>query len=653
MPRFPNPDVMSSCCSCHAVPPVRKAQANKTVLDGNWHRNLHLGLAILLAGLSMTFSLALNLDPPDEPIRTALHLVLASFTGMGLLVLGWPILRGALVPRLSLEHLYLIGLLGAYAASLYSTFSGVGHIYYEVVLILLAIYHLGRFALRDHTDKAADLARHLPGMETSAQVILDNGIQQRPAAEVLVGQQVRISPDELVPIDGVIVRGRAFIEELAHTGEPFPAARQPGDRVLAGSLVLDGIIDVAASCSGKDRELDRLLAACRDTVPSPAENLAQRVLAGFVPTVIIVALGTAAFWILVMHSPAAALFNALAVTIVACPCAFGLAVPIAARKSLMRLRLLGIVAQKPDLIERLAVVDAVAFDKTGTLSHPRLGLDALDVTADAPLELTAWLAAIQRRSTHPVARPFWNLSQPAILTNLSIEALPARGIEARFTHLGIVRRLRIGNEFLLDDPSQAVDSGARKLYVLLENQLVAVARLTETPRESALQTLDELRDLGVRRILLTGDTACPPEYRDSLEIYTALTTADKAKLLNAYRDDGQHVLFVGDGLNDSEGLSAAHLGIALRSGSGAAQAAAHAMLIHDDLSVIPQAITIARTARRRLVRLLTFSLAYNGIGMALAATGLLHPVAAALLMFASSATVLTAVNRPLDLAAKD
>lgn len=395
--------------------------------------------------------------------------------------------------------------------------TGPSDIYYEVVLILLAIYHLGRFALRHHTEKAADLAHHLPGMETPAQVITDDGIQTRPAAEVMAGQRVRIGPDGLVPVDGIIVSGLAFIEELAHTGEPFPAARQAGDRVLAGSRVLDGTIDISATSSGRDRELDRLLAACRDTIASPAENLAQRVLAGFVPTVIVVALGTAAFWSLVQHNPAAALFNALAVTIVACPCALGLAIPIAARKALMRLRLLGLVAQQPDIIERLAAIDAVAFDKTGTLSHPRLGLEALEVVANAPPELAGWLAAIQRRSTHPVARPFWNLSQPAQLADLSIEVMPAHGIEARFTHNRIAHRLRIGNELLLVDSTQPVVSTTRCLYILIESKLVVVVRLTESPRETALDTLDKLRDLGLRRILLTGDTSCPPIYREALD----------------------------------------------------------------------------------------------------------------------------------------
>lgn len=634
----------ASCCSCQPTPATRLRLPSAT----GWHRHLHLGLAILLAGLSMTFSLALNLDPPDEPVRTILHSGLATLTGIGLLVLGWPILRGAMVPRLNLEHLYLIGLCGAYAASIASTVTGIGHIYYEVVLILLAIYHLGRFALRHHTEKAADLARHLPGLETTAHVITSDGIRTIPAADVETGQLVRVDADHLVPVDGIITSGRAFIEELAHTGEPFPAVRAPGDRVLAGSRVLDGTLDITATRSGRDRELDRLLAACLDTIPSPPEDLASRVLAWFVPAVVAIALGTAAFWLLVGNSPAGALFNALAVTIVACPCALGLAIPIAARQALLRLRLLGFVARKPDLIERLAVIDTVAFDKTGTLSHPRLGLDALEITADAPPELAPWIAAIQRRSSHPVARPFWNLARPAELADLTIETLPARGIEARFTHHGTAHRLRIGNELLLEKTPAPHDSANRRLHILLDDEPVAIARLAESPRKTALETLETLRAMGLQRILLTGDTACPADYHDALQVHTALTAEQKADFLRAHHRAGQRVLFLGDGLNDSEGLRAAHLGIAMGSGTGAARATARAILTHDDLSVLPQAIAIARATRHRLVRLLTFSLGYNSVGISLAATGLLHPVAAALLMFASSATVLTVVNRPCN-----
>ncbi len=633
----------ATCCKCSApAMPAEKSRPSPL-------RHLKMALAILLAGLSMTLTLGLNLDPPDEPLRTIFHGILATITGAGLVFLGWPVLRGAWVPRLTLEHLYLIGLAGAYAASLYSSWTGIGHIYYEVVLILLAIYHTGSFFLESRTREAGDLASHVPGLATIARRIARNGVDEVPAADIRAGQRVRVEAGEFMPVDGVICDGRAFVEELAHTGEPFPAVRGPGDSVLAGARVLDGTLGVDATADGRDRELDRLLAACRAAEPSPTEHLARRVLAWFVPAVVTVALATWVYWTWPAGDPAAAWFNALAVTIVACPCALGLAVPLASRTALMQLRMRGLIPHQPDVIERLAKVDAVAFDKTGTLSHPRLGLERLEARPGAPAGLPAWIAAIQRQSTHPVARPFWNLTTPAELEDLQIRSLPALGIEARFTHEGNRHTLRIGNEQLRENAPQAPDAGpGRKLIVMLDGKWVATAHLAEAPRDSAAATLDALRDHGIDRLLLTGDTSCPAVYQEAMETHTGLTTAAKAAMLRDMQEQGRRILFVGDGLNDSEGLANAHVGVALRSGSESAQATARATLAHDDLSILPGVIRMARGMRTRLVRLLTFSLAYNAIGITMAATGLLHPVAAALLMFASSITVLVVVNRQHD-----
>jgi cation transport ATPase len=630
----------SCCCSCPEPASVKSTRPETTA----WLRHFRLGLAILLAGLSMTLSLALNLDPPEAATRTLLHAILASLTAAALIALGLPILRNALVPRITLEHLYLIGLLGAFTASLYSSITGIGHIYYEVVIILLAIYHLGRFALRHQTQKASDLARHIPGLQATAQLMTHDGTEPIPAASVVPGQRLRVAPGETVPVDGLIAMGSAFVEELAHTGEPFPAARQPGDRLLAGSRVLDGTIEITATAPGSGRELDRVLAACRDAPPSPAENLARRILAFFVPTVIATACITAVVWAVVLKQPASALFNALAVTIVACPCALGLAIPIASRKSLVRLRLLGLQPQVADLVERLAAIKLVAFDKTGTLCHPRLGIERIETQSDAPAQLTAWLAAIQRHSTHPVARPFWSLGQPAILDDLQIQPLPGRGIEASFRAEGKLHQLVIGNDLLVNEA--VATTGPRRLHVLLDGQRCATAWLTESPRESATASIAELRDLGLDLLILTGDSSTPADFHHLIKVHTGLSTAEKTRIIRQRQQAGQPVLFLGDGFNDSEGLTTAHCGIALQAGSPAAAATAHAVLLHEDLTILAEAIRLASSTRLRLHRLLAFSLAYNACGILLAVTGLLHPVAAALLMLASSATVLAMVNRP-------
>lgn len=637
-----------SCCCSSAPKKVEPSCCSTSSPDPAFPllRWLRLGLSILLAGLSMYLSLALNLDPPDEPARTILHTVLAVITGAGLIVLAWPILKNALVPRLTLEHLYLLGLVGAYSASLYSSVTDIGHIYYEVVLILLAIYHLGQLVLHNQTQKATDLAQHIPGLATTATLVGGNGTQTLPNSEIQRGQTLRIAPGGVIPADGFIASGSAFVEELAHTGEPFPAAKGPGDALLAGCKVLDGTIDLTTTSSGKNRELDRLLAACKNTPPTPAENLAQRILTYFVPTVVVITLLTAAVWTFLFHNPSQALFNALAVTIVACPCALGLAIPLAARKALLNFRLLGLIPHQPDLAERLATIDTVAFDKTGTLSHPRLTLDKLSLTADAPAELSSWLATIQRKSTHPVARPFWKLEEPAELPDLKIRPLPARGIQATFTWQGKAHTLLLGNhQLLVESTGETSESTTRNLHLILDGQPVATAYLTESPRNSSLATLTDLAARGLRLQLLTGDTSCPESYRQLLDVHTGLTTVQKADIIQSEQASGHKTLYLGDGLNDTQALRSAHAGIALSSGSQAAASTAHATLTHDDLTILPAAIDLARTARQRLTRLLAFSLAYNAIGITLAATGLLHPVAAALLMLASSMTVLALVNR--------
>ncbi|WP_411846375.1 HAD-IC family P-type ATPase [Roseibacillus persicicus] len=639
-----------SCC-CSSAPEKVEPSCCSTSSAGQSFpllRWLRLGLAILLAGLSMTLSLALNLDPPGEPTRTILHTSLAAITGAGLLFLAWPILKNALVPRLTLEHLYLLGLVGAYAASLYSSATGIGHIYYEVVLVLLAIYHLGQLVLHNQTQKASDLAQHIPGLATTATLVEQNQTRRLPTSEIQPGQILRIAPGEVIPADGTISTGSAFVEELAHTGEPFPAAKGPGDTLLAGSRVLDGTIDLATTSSGKNRELDRLLAACENTPPTPAENLAQRILTYFVPAVVAITLLTAAVWTFGFHNPSQALFNALAVTIVACPCALGLAIPLAARKALLNFRLLGLIPHQPDLAERLATVDTVAFDKTGTLSHPRLTLDKLSLTESAPPGLSSWLATIQRQSTHPVARPFWKLDQPADLKDLEIIPLPARGIQATFKLQEKAHTLLLGNSQLLGettggDPQNTI----RTLHLILDGTPVATAYLTESPRDSSLQTLTDLSDRNLRLELLTGDTSCPESYRQLLDARTGLTTAEKAEIIQSEQSNGHKILYLGDGLNDTQALRTAHAGIALGSGSQAAASTAHATLTHDDLAILPAAIDLARATRQRLTRLLAFSLGYNAIGIALAATGWLHPVVAAFLMLASSMTVLTLVNRKI------
>jgi P-type E1-E2 ATPase len=626
-----------SCCNCA---PAAKVANPATA----W---LPIGVLVMLGGLSMYLSLAINLSPAEGIARTIIHSVLAVVSGLALCFTAGPVFKNALVPRITLESLFLIGLIGSYAASLYSSFTGIGHIYYEVVIILLAIYHLGQAITRIQIARFDHLENQIPGLRSVARIISENGTNEAPISEITAGQILEIRPGEIVPADGIIETGSAFIEALAHTGEPFPSPLSPGGKILAGSRVLDGTIHLRSTSSGTDRELDRLLASCTTISQTTADSLAGKILRFFVPAVVLIALLTILVWSF-LGSPAQALFNGLAVTIVACPCGIGLAIPLAMRKSHAKLRLLGMIPHCSDFLERLATVDTIAFDKTGTLSSPSLTLAKISTTPSAPSDFLSWLATIQRHSTHPIARPLWKIAEPVFLENLRIIALPARGISATFSAGETTQTLIICNSLYLAEnhlPPSPADDHSRCIHFLLNGEIVGNAHFLEESREGAVLAIEQLLAAGYQVEILTGDSTVPEIFSARIPCATGLTTQEKASIVRERQSAGHQVLLIGDGLNDTEAMRTAHASVALGPEAHAASSISSATLSHYDFTAITKALAISRETKRKLTRLLSFTLAYNFIGIALAVSGLLHPVIAAILMLASSITVLSLASR--------
>ncbi len=454
--------------------------------------------------------------------------------------------------------------------------------------------------------------------------------------------------EELFPIDGRILRGEGFVEELAHTGEPFPASRSEGDIVSAGMRLLDGAVEVEAPTSGSNRAIDQIYESLKALPATKAESLAQSILNVFVPLVVTISLLTFVSWWGLSGDLWQAAFNALAVTIVACPCGLGLAIPLAVRRGNFILWTLGVTPLTGDFLQRLCAVDTVALDKTGTLTHSRLQLTSLETEPGAPSELEAWLTTIQQQSTHPVARPFWHLAPAADLETLQIETIPGRGIRCRFSAGAKEQSLAIGNRELCREldlplPDKERENGSkRELYVIFKGAIVATALLDEQNRDTTVDSLQALRRSGLRVTLLTGDDTIPSDLQSWFdEAYVGLTPSAKEAQIEAWQNAGSTVLYVGDQMNDVPALRAANAAIGLRSGGPLAPNAAHAVLNHDDLTVLPETIELARRIQRKLRILLNFVLVYNGIGIGLAVLGLIHPIVAALLMLASSSTVLS------------
>jgi Cu+-exporting ATPase len=644
---------MSSCCGCsNPKSPEKSSDADPQAFL--W---LKLGIAILLSGLTMYLSLGANLGSPQGTARTIIHATLIVVCAGVMLGLGWPIFRSGWLDlisgKITLEHAFLIGILGSFGASLYSSVTDEGAIYYEVVVILTAIYLFGRNITERQIRRQTDMAHAIPGLGKTATVPSGETTIEVPIAQLVAGQLVVIHEGGTIPIDGVIQHGRAYIERQAHTGETYPVPADAGTEVMAGSVVLDGTITIKATTDGDNREIDRLLASLNTctTSATKAETLAAKLLSIFVPVVLSIALVTGILWTLAGH-PREGWLNALTVTVVACPCALGVAIPLTIRRGRMELGMLGIVPMQADFIDRLAETDMLAFDKTGTLSHPTLELASFEIQPDAPPNLLDQIIAIQKRSSHPVARPFWKLegtTHASPVHEIQIKNLPGRGIEASFKLLNENHTLRIGNRHLLADlsipnPDRSQD---RTLYVIANGRIAAIARLEESARTTSIATLKQLQTNGYDLAILTGDSTVPDDYRSpALQVLVGLSSADKAAWIMA-QNTARRILYIGDGLNDCEGFQNAHASIALTSGNSAAQSTAQALLLHDDFSVIPTALSKIRELRKSLNRILRFSLCFNTLGISLAAAGILHPVLAAALMFASSIFVIANIGNPI------
>lgn len=645
-----------------------------------WFR---IGVGVALASQSMLLGFAVNLTPPEGSWRLLLHGLLAVSSVAVLGVLGGPLLRAAWERarrrRISVELLFIAGIVGALGASIWSTLTGIGAVYYEVVAVLLVVYTAGKTLTARARERALAESRRLrETFETCRRIRPDGSECLTPVGAVEAGDRIRVFPGEPVPVDGRIRSGASFVRETPLTGEPFPVVRRAGDTVLAGGWAEDGELVVEATVSGRARRLDELLSlverARHLAVPADAEAdaealpLADRITRWFLPLVLGTALLTFTAWTLRGHW-SEGVFHALAVLLVACPCALGLATPLGLWNALATLAARGVIVTSGSALDRLARANHAIFDKTGTLSEDRQSL--VDLATPGPESrplLRQMLREVQRRSPHPVARAFASAEggeadHPGMTSPVTVQSLkpvPARGLEAWVRRETQEHLLRLGQPEWIGHPAEQEALGAAlhgnpgdpRVAVELDGRLVGLAVVRERPRASAGAALDWMHALGFRITVLTGDlahraqdlvAAIRPGVGGSetsiVEVAGSQTPASKAQRVAECRNAGDTVVFIGDGINDAPALRAASVGVALMQGAPLASASADVLLCGDDLSEIPRAVHLARRVRDAIRSNLLFAAFYNTLGMALAATGHLHPITAALLMVGSSTIV--------------
>lgn len=553
-------------------------------------------------------------------------------------LLGLPLLDAVVRMRrfFSADALILVGAFSAYLVSAWNTFFEGGEVYLETAAMVLVLVGLGRWLDTRAKERARrELSLLLPEREPPARRVSDGEEREVAADELAVGDLVRVLPGEWLPVDGVVVEGRSFVDSSALTGEAQPVSAGPGDRVLAGGTLVDGTLLVRTEATGGGRVRDEVERLLTEALGARGRfvRLADRVAGTLLPLVMVVALGT--LWYHWKHTgPEAGLMNALAVLLISCPCALGIATPLAFWAALSECFRHGALVRGSEVLERLASVRSIFFDKTGTLTDGELELVAIE-SEDRAAALAA-VAALERHSEHPVGRSLrsaW-LAECADRVESDLPAvgdfrvLPGRGVE------GIVdgARWRAVRAERAAGNDTAVD-------LWREDQVVARFRLAGRPRPEAHDVVQRLTQRGLTATILTGDHAGPARLiADELGIAfeADLLPADKLARIEAA---GPGTVFIGDGLNDAAALAAAQVGIAVSGGSARSLDVASVNLLRPGLGALPELFHLSRVAVRTAKQNLAWAFGYNAIGLYWAATGRLSPIFAASAMVVSSLVV--------------
>jgi Cu+-exporting ATPase len=550
----------------------------------------------------------------------------------------------------------LVGL-GTAAAFAYSAFATIWpapgrQVYYDAVLLILGFLLLGK-SLEGRAKRRAlaaldSLSRLRPA---TARRVVDRVETVVPLEEVRPGDSIVVLPGERFPVDATILEGRTTVDESLLTGESTPLPRETGGRVLAGSLNYDGAVVCRAESLGEATVLAQITRMVEQAQGSraPMERLADRASAIFVPVVLGLALATFLAWLAASHSLQMALANTVAVLVIACPCAMGLAVPAALTVAVGRGAQLGVLFKGGEALERLAHLDAIVLDKTGTLTVGRPVLEAAHVLGGLPLfrqeadermghpteeDLLRMAAAAEERSNHPLAHAVVDFSsglglvwQPAE----DVQILPGRGLSARVEgHECLLGNEAMFREFFVKLPGGAAapEPGVTRLWMALDGAAAGYFDARDALRPDAAEAVAELKRAGLRVLMLTGDSAesAGPIARQAgiAEVEAGLDPAGKLARIRALQQSGLRVAMVGDGINDAAALAQADAGIAMGTGADLAQEAGDVLLLRTRPTAIPAALGLARQTLRIMRQNLYWAVGYNLVGIPLAA-GVFYP----------------------------
>jgi len=574
-----------------------------------------------------------------------------------------------------------LGVIVAFAYSVIATFfpgqfpatmrdqHGMVGVYFEVAAAIVALVLLGECLELSARGRTSAAIRQLLGLspKTARRIAADGAEEDVPLESLGVGDRLRVRPGEKIPVDGRIVSGQSSVDESMLTGEPLPVDKKTGDRVVGATINQTGALIIEAEHVGADSLLSQIVALVSQAQRSraPLQRLADRVAAWFVPAVIGISIVTFFAWWLLGPEPrlAYALVNAVAVLIIACPCALGLATPISIMVATGRGAQLGVLFRNAEAIETLRTVDTLVLDKTGTLTLGRPTLTQVVALGEFSENVVlACAAALERESEHPLARAIVDGARARGVVPVEIEqfdSVTGQGVTGRWGE----RRLALGNAVLMraigistdaaDEQSESLRRTAQTIvFLAIDARLAGILAIGDPLKESTPAALQALKAQGLRLVMLTGDnrtTAHAVAAELPLdEVIADVRPTDKAAAIVTLQAGGHRVAMAGDGINDAPALARADVGIAMGTGTDIAMESAQVTLVRGDLRGIVRARQLSEATVRNIRQNLLFAFGYNALGIPLAAgvlyplTGwLLSPLIAALAMSLSSVSVIS------------
>lgn len=578
---------------------------------------------------------------------------------------------GALRARTgNMDLLVALGTSAAYGLSLYEILRNLGHLehlhqrgvhlYFESAAVIITLILFGKFLEAKAKQQTSAAIKALQTLQPNTALLLRNGSEIHvKISEIINGDTVIIKPGERIPVDGKIIKGQTHIDESMVTGESLPVSRELRDKVIGGSVNIDGLIHVETAATGAETTLAKIIRLVENSqmAKAPIQRLVDKVSAFFVPIILLVSIMTVVFWGLANGEWQQAIINGIAVLVIACPCALGLATPAAILVGTGLAAKNGVLIKDAEALETAHAITVVAFDKTGTLTEGKPRISFLKSFGLSDVEMLQLAGSLQTGSEHPLAKAVVSRMNSEKIESLPIsgmKAIPGMGLEAIVAN----KRYLLGNEKLMqahaisvnhltDFTSSLAMNGSTYSFLALENQksIIGILGFSDEIKKNAELTIKVLKQMNIKSVMLTGDNFASAEAvgrkLDIDEIKAGILPAGKNSEIHRLRNRGEIVAMIGDGINDAPALAAAHVGFAMSTGTDIAMHSAGITLMRGDPILIANAIEISRRTYSKIRQNLFWAFAYNIIGVPLAALGMLNPMIAGGAMAFSSVSVIT------------